>query len=61
MVKKSLCLMNWVLVLVLSLFVTLPAFAGEECAAVYGSHSAPYYALINRIFSRGIFEPIAPQ
>jgi tungstate transport system substrate-binding protein len=29
--------MNWVLVLVLSIFVTLPVFAGEECTAVYGT------------------------
>ena len=36
--KKRRWLANWVLVLVLSVFVTLPVFAGgDECTAVYGT------------------------
>jgi ABC-type tungstate transport system permease subunit len=35
--KKKWCLIKWLLVIVLSIIVTLPAFAGDECKAVYGT------------------------
>ena len=35
--KKRCCLIKCLLVIVLSIIVTLPAFAGEECTAVYGT------------------------
>ena len=36
MIKKRLCFVNWVFVLVVSICLTQPVYAGDECTAVYG-------------------------
>lgn len=37
MSKKRRFLVNWGFVFILSIFVTLPAYAGDQCTAVYGT------------------------
>ena len=59
MVKKRLCPMNWALAFVLSLFVILPAFAGEECAAVYGTGTQTFSLATGSPGELGLLEVVA--
>ena len=59
MVKQRLCPINRVLAFVLCLFVTLPAFAGEECAAVYGTGTQVFSLATGSPGELGLLEVVA--
>jgi tungstate transport system substrate-binding protein len=59
MVKKRPYLTKWVLALVFSLFVTLPAFASEECTAVYGNGPNTFRLATGSPGELGMLEAVA--
>ena len=59
MINKRRSLVKWVLALVFSMLVTLPAFAGDECTAVYGTGTHTFSLATGSPGELGMVEAIA--
>jgi tungstate transport system substrate-binding protein len=59
MIKKRSSLMKWVLALVFSIWMILPAFAGDQCTAVYGSGTHSFSLATGSPGELGMLEAVA--